>query len=506
MRKTEPKKISTTYHPGYSNFNDRNGLFLCGYLRKLKLFNVLNTIPIDIIELCIFFVPKPPIIQNIYIPQTEDSDDNSSTSTSTDSSNILSDSDSNERTHKIKKKSSNLPKWRKYWTVEELQNKYLPIKQLDRDTFHISYKAISTFDDNSLEIKSGSTYVITKFRKISSSIAKTKTLLRELKVLNILQRHQCFIRLYHILPPIDPENFKTVNMVFEYTESNLCNIFRTNQYFSSFHIEYILYQLLLGINYMHSCDIIHRNITPENILINSNCSIKISDFARAITCFDNLARKKLKRKKRRKYIQLSLGYNHIVKHYRAPEVILRQQKQETLAGMDMWSFGCIFGELLQMQKENCQTVWKRGPLFPQELLSISGPIRRKKRGMYTRIFDQINVIVDLLGTPTKGEIAKLTDRQVITYLEDLPKQKGYNLNEMFPVTSNDGIDLLENLIQFDVDKRLSSKNCLGHQYFQRVRNVDLENESIYKFDSKEISSTADKSKFELWEMLRKEIL
>eukprot|EP01083_Nonionella_stella_P101461 287622_1 len=165
-------------------------------------------------------------------------------------------------------------------------------------------------------------------------------------------------------------------------------------------------------------------------------------------------------------IKKSVTRHVVTRWYRGPEVILLQQKQATLSAVDMWSIGAIFAELLQMQKENCATVWKRGPLFPGDSCFPLSPKRsKKKNAIYQSHFDQIRVIFEVLGTPTKEEIASLNDEQARAYLEDLPKQSAQNLAEMFPGTNADGINLLVNLLRFDVQKRLNVIQSLEHPYF-----------------------------------------
>ena len=82
----------------------------------------------------------------------------------------------------------------------------------------------------------------------------------------------------------------------------------------------------------------------------------------------------------------------------------------------------------------------------------------------------------MLGSPTKEEIAYLDDKQARAYLEDLGKQKGQDLREMFPSFQKDphGLDLLKRLLKFDVRKRITVKEALDHPYFGRVRDIDLE--------------------------------
>ena len=91
--------------------------------------------------------------------------------------------------------------------------------------------------------------------------------------------------------------------------------------------------------------------------------------------------------------------------YRGPEVILLQQKQDTLAAVDMWSIGAIFAELLQMQQENRPDPTKRGPIFPGDSCF---PLSIKDQMDYASRVDQMQVIFDVIGSPTAEEIAKIT--------------------------------------------------------------------------------------------------
>jgi len=106
-------------------------------------------------------------------------------------------------------------------------------------------------------------------------------LLRELRILRILQNHEAIVTLFDILPPLDCNQFKHLTLIFEFVDADLGKIFRTNQFFSTLHVQYMLYQILLGLKYMHSAGIVHRDLKPANILINEDCTIKICDYGLA---------------------------------------------------------------------------------------------------------------------------------------------------------------------------------------------------------------------------------
>ena len=84
-----------------------------------------------------------------------------------------------------------------------------------------------------------------------------------------------------IVPPRDGLKFTQLSVVFEFMPADLKRIFRSKQFFSNLHIEYIMYQILLGLKFVHTAGIVHRDLKPENIIINEECTIRIIDFGLA---------------------------------------------------------------------------------------------------------------------------------------------------------------------------------------------------------------------------------
>jgi serine/threonine protein kinase len=102
-----------------------------------------------------------------------------------------------------------------------------------------------------------------------------------------------FASVHHDAPPLrgavrrTPEEMRSLHLghlylVFDFVDTDLSKIIRSNQYMTKGHVQFILYQLLLGLKYMHSANVIHRDIKPANILVSCvDCSVKIADFGLA---------------------------------------------------------------------------------------------------------------------------------------------------------------------------------------------------------------------------------
>ena len=112
---------------------------------------------------------------------------------------------------------------------------------------------------------------------IFDNLTNARHLLREIKLLRMLNSHINIVRFKGLLPPADLENFNDLCLVFEYIDTDLQKLIHSDQYFTNLHIQFLLYQILCGMNYIHSTNIIHRDLKPSNILVNANCTLKLCD-------------------------------------------------------------------------------------------------------------------------------------------------------------------------------------------------------------------------------------
>jgi len=419
-----------------------------------------------------------------------------------------------EEDHEVEQQpeSGDTPAWHRHFEADELLGRYEPIRELGRGSYGVVYEGKVLKKWGKLE--PGMKVAIKKVRRVFHTETDAKRLLRELRILRILRNHDSIVTLYDIVPPKEPRRFAALTLVFEFVDADLGKIFRTNQFFTTLHVQYMLYQILLGMKYMHSAKIVHRDLKPANILINEDCSIKVCDFglARGFSEdpdqlqdkddedgdnkeqkngdnndgggdaangdeknddeHDKKKKKKmalLKKKpgKDKKVVKRAITRHVVTRWYRGPEVILLQQKQATLSAVDMWSIGAIFAELLQMQRENRPDPTKRGPIFPGDSCF---PLSIKDQMDYASRVDQMQVIFDVIGSPDESEIAKITDEKARKYLRNLPQRKKKNLKRVFPGADKHALDLLIKLLMFDVDKRITVDQALEHPYLKPVRD------------------------------------
>ena len=187
-----------------------------------------------------------------------------------------------------------------------------------------------------------------------------------------------------------------------------------------------LYQLLKGVAYCHSHRVIHRDLKPQNLLIDMDGALKLADFGLA-RAFGIPVR----------------TYTHevVTLWYRAPEILLGSRHYST--AVDVWSVGCIFAELAA----------NGAPLFKGD-----------------SEIDQIFKIFQVMGTPKERDwpgIEELPD-----YQPSFPSWPAQPLAKRLPALEPDGIDLLERMLIYEPGKRISAKEALLHPYFDDLLHAD----------------------------------
>lgn len=107
-----------------------------------------------------------------------------------------------------------------------------------------------------------------------------KRILREVTLLRRL-KHQYVVELFDIIEPKHPETFDTLYVVLELAESDLKKVIKSAIHLQLKHIQLVVYNLLAAVKYIHSANVLHRDMKPANVLVNEDCSVKICDFGLA---------------------------------------------------------------------------------------------------------------------------------------------------------------------------------------------------------------------------------
>jgi serine/threonine protein kinase len=210
-------------------------------------------------------------------------------------------------------------------------------------------------------------------------------------------------------------------------DTDLGSVIRSPQPLSDDHCKYFLYQLLRGLKFIHSANILHRDLKPRNLLVNSNCDLQISNFGLARANLPDLT------------IKAAIGTDYVANRwYKAPEVLLTYSEYTT--AIDVWSVGVIFGELLQ-----------REPLF---------------RGHNSE--DQCEYIFNLIGTPTEDDIAAVPNPRSKERLLHFTPRRGKAFEMVFEDRNPLAIDLLKKMLRFDPTERITAEEALEHSYLAEL--------------------------------------
>ncbi len=182
-----------------------------------------------------------------------------------------------------------------------------------------------------------------------------------------------------------------------------------------------------------------------------------------------------KTKEVRRNMKRQLTGHVVTRWYRAPEIILLEKDYGP--AVDVWSVGCIFAELLSMMKENAPTYQDRQPLFPGSScfpLSPDNKVTIKRGGFPASNSDQLNVIFDVIGTPSEEEMLFVTDSKAVEYLKTFAGRKRVNFKSKYPAAGDDAIDLINKMLVFNPFYRITIDECLAHPYLAAVRDKEVE--------------------------------
>ena len=208
-----------------------------------------------------------------------------------------------------------------------ITEKYEVKKRLGKGAYGIVWKAVEKSSDQTVALKK----IFDAFRNQTDA----QRTFREIMFLQEFGDHPNIIKLLNV---IKANNDKDIYLVFESMDTDLHNVIKRGNILKDIHKRYIIYQLLKATKYMHSGNVIHRDQKPSNVLLNAECFVKVCDFglARSVSQLEEDASKNPDGGVLTEYVA--------TRWYRAPEILLGSHKYTK--GVDMWSIGCILGEML----------------------------------------------------------------------------------------------------------------------------------------------------------------
>jgi len=269
---------------------------------------------------------------------------------------------------------------------------------------------------------------IKKIARPFQSAVHAKRTYRELRMLKHMN-HENIVGLIDCFTPVGSiDSFTDVYMVMPLMGADLNNIIKT-QKLSDDHVQFLVYQIVRGMKYVHSAGIIHRDLKPSNIAVNEDCELKILDFGLARPTETEMT-----------------GYV-ATRWYRAPEIMLNWMHYNQT--VDIWSVGCIMAEMLTGKT-----------LFPG-----------------TDHIDQLTRILELCGTPGEETLTKITSEEARNYIRSLPAMEKKNFSSVFSGASPMAIDLLESMLELDADKRITAEQTLAHPYLAQYADPSDEPDS-----------------------------
>jgi len=298
--------------------------------------------------------------------------------------------------------------------MTDMEN-FQKIEKIGEGTYGVVYKAKDKITNQLVALK--------KIRLEVESEGVPSTAIREISLLKELE-HPAIVQLLDVV-----HADQKLYLVFEYLDKDLKKLMDDHAKENGnvglpepLAMSY-LKQLLEGIAYCHQHRVLHRDLKPQNLLIDGHGSIKLADFGLA-RAFGFPVR----------------TYTHevVTLWYRAPEILLGAKFYST--SVDTWSLGCIFAEMIT-----------RKPLFPGD-----------------SEIDQLFRIFRIMGTPTEQcwpGVSSLPDYKAV-----FPKwEPPANTKHILPMDlSPGGHDLLMQLLTYNPDKRISARAALKHGYLSNV--------------------------------------
>ncbi|XP_054257506.1 cyclin-dependent kinase 1-like [Macrosteles quadrilineatus] len=298
---------------------------------------------------------------------------------------------------------------------------YTRIEKIGEGTYGVVFKGRNK--------KTGEYVAIKKIRMESEDEGIPSTAIREVSLLKELV-HPNIVCLQETL--MDETR---LYLIFEFLSMDLkkyLDSIDSGKYMEPAVVKSYLFQIMQAIVFCHMRRVLHRDLKPQNLLIDSKGLIKVADFGLG----------------RAFGVPVRVFTHEVVTlWYRAPEVLLGSTRYS--CPVDIWSVGCIFSEMAT-----------KHPLFQGD-----------------SEIDQLFRIFRVLSTPTEETWTGVS--QLPDYKPTFPNWTQNNLSSHTKNIDDIGLDLLQKMLIYDPAKRISGKEALKHKYFSDVDRSKLPISSLY---------------------------
>ncbi|KAI1301275.1 Cyclin-dependent kinase 16 [Halotydeus destructor] len=285
---------------------------------------------------------------------------------------------------------------------------YIKLDKLGEGAYATVYKGRSRLTNNLVALKE---------IRLEHEEGAPCTAIREVSLLRDL-KHNNIVTLHDII-----HTDKSLTLVFEYLDKDLKQYMDDcNNILSMNNVKVFLFQLLRGLTYCHKRRILHRDLKPQNLLINDRGELKLADFGLA----------------RAKSVPTKTYSNEVVTlWYRPPDVLLGST--DYTSSIDMWGVGCIFFEMAAGR-----------PLFPGATVE-----------------DELHLIFRTMGIPTDKTWPGIAQNQdFVAY--DFPPYVAEPLLNKVPRLDVEGLELLAKFLRYSPRSRLSAMDALKSDYFNSM--------------------------------------
>lgn len=305
-----------------------------------------------------------------------------------------------------------------YWDYDDLNIKWNPqenyeiIKKLGRGKYSEVFLGI--------DLVKGEKVVIKVLKPV-----KRKKIKREISILKNLVDGPNIVALLDVVR--EPQ-LKTPGLIFE----NINNIdFRTlYPTFTDYDIRFYMYELLKALDYSHSMGIMHRDVKPHNVMIDhEQKKLRLIDWGLA------------------EYYHPGTEYNVRVasRYFKGPELLVDYRLYDY--SLDLWSFGCMLASMVFMKEP-----FFHGKSNTDQLVQI---VRVLGSNNLNKYLDKYNLVL--------GD-----EYEDMGYYNRRPWERFINENNQHLV-SNEFLDIIDKLLRYDHQERLTAKEAMQHPYFDPVR-------------------------------------